>query len=224
MHIIDDLKMGFQVMLRPGETTKKSMEIGQAYSFYYKATLLPLVALIIISLIIAGALAASPLGSLFGGLLGSVGLATAVVVPILAVWILIPISILINGGLYHLFGMWTGQFKQDFNKTLTATMFSKMPTTIFLFALVVPATIALFPLFVIWELVVLVIALSNQQKVKWNVAFGVVVITVTVIAALVGLILTVFAISISGAMMGWLNAVVPHLLGNGGLPTITIPI
>jgi len=224
MHIVDELRMGLQAMLRPGEMTKKSMEVGEAYSFYYKATLLPLVAMIIVSLALAGAIAASPLGSLLGGVVGGGALASAIAIPILTIWVIIPISILIDGGLYHIFGRWTGQFKGDFNKTLTATMFSFMPTTIFLFALIVPTSIGLFPLFIIWDLIVLVLALQNQQKVGWNIAFGVVVITVAVIAAIIGIVLSVLAISLSGTVMGWLNAVLPHLLGNGGLPNITIPI
>ena len=213
MGITSDLKAGLQVMLHPGENTKKSMEVGEAYSWYFKATLIPLAALIVVALVLASAFASSPIYSLIGLHLFGLGIASAIVVPLLFVWVLIPVGILISAGLYHIVGTWAGVFKGDFNKTLTATMFSKMPTTIFLFTAIVPAAAAFYVLFAIWELIVLLIGLSNQQKLKWPVALGIVVMTVVIVAVIISLVVTVFAITFNNAIV---NAVLPHILGNNG--------
>lgn len=220
MGIFADLKKGFEVMLRPTENTKANMEIGAAYSWYYRATLIPLIVLIIVALILASAFAASPIFSIIGSSFAGLGIVAAIVVPILFVWVLIPISIFINAGLYHIIGQWTGTFKGDFNKTLTAVMFSQMPTTIFLFSLIIPATAAFFVLFIVWDLIVLLLALANQQKMKWNIALGVVIVTVVIVSAVVGLIVTVFAITVQTALV---NAILPHILGSGGYNVLGLP-
>lgn len=219
MGITSDLKAGLQVMLHPGDNTKKPMEVGEAYSWYFKVTLIPLVALIIVALILTSAFTSSPIYSLIGLHLFGIGIASAIIVPLLFVWVLIPVGILISAGLYHIVGTWSGVFKGDFNKTLTATMFSKMPTTIFLFTAIVPAAAAFYLLFAVWELVVLLLALANQQKVKWQTALGIVVMTVVIVAVVIGVVVTVFAVTFNNAIV---NAVLPHILGNNGFnQTIT---
>ncbi len=225
MGIIKDLKFGLQVMLKPGENTKKPMEIGQAFNLYYRITIIPLIVLIVFAVVMASAFAGSPLfallGQSFAGLGASALLASSILIPILVVWVLIPLSIFITGGLYHIVGKWSGQFKNDFNKTFTATMFSKLPTTIFLFTLVVPATAFLFWIFALWELIVLLVALSNQQKVKWNVALGIVLITALVVTAVIGLVFYAFAVSVSNTII---SAIIPQIISGGTTGTTPLPL
>lgn len=224
----NDLKAGLAVMLHPTDNTKKTMEIGAAYSWYYRATVIPLIALIIVALVLVSAFALSPIGVLLGPVgsaLSGLGYVGAIVLPILFMWVLIPIGIFVKAGLYHLVGTWSGQFKGDFNKTLTATMFAEMPGAIFLFALVVPATAALYFFFVVWGFIVLLLALANQQKTRWNVSLGVVLMTVVVVSAVLGVIFTVFAAAISGVSNAYINALIPHLLGDNGYTTpLTYPV
>ncbi len=220
MGIVDDLQAGFGVMLRPTENTKKTMDIGKAFGWYFRVTFIPLIALIIVSLALVGALAASPVFGVFGSTFATIGIVAAIIVPLVFLWALIPVTIFISAGLYHLVGTWTKTFKGDFNKTFTATMFSKLPTMIFLWVLLIPATSAFYVIFVVWELIVLLLALSNQQKIKWNVALGTVIITDVIVTAVLALLLTLFGIAINGAIAG---AVLPHILGNNGYSNPILP-
>ncbi len=213
MGLWKDLKSGFDLMLKPGENSKKSLNVGAAYTWYYKVTLIPLIALIVVALLLVSSFGTSPIVRVLGSAFFGLGVLTAVVLPIVFVWLLIPISILVSAGLVHIVGVWTGQFKGDLSKTLTATMFGRIPSTIFLFALIIPSSFVLYFVFAIWALVVYVIALQNQQKVSWPVALGVILITTIVVAAVIGLIATVFAVQVNNAI---LNALLPHLIGNNG--------
>jgi hypothetical protein len=216
-------------MVRPGEYTKKTMEIGAAYGWYYRVTLIPLIALIAVALIFVSAFELSTVTAVFGsvgGALLGLGYVAAIVLPILFMWVLIPVSIFISAGLYHIIGTWLGQLKGDFGRTLSAVVYSKMPTAIFASALIVlPAAVVLYLVLTAWELIVLLTALSNQQKVKWTVALGVVLITVIVVYAVLGIIFSVFAVAVSGTTNALVNAVIPHLLGNNGYTTpLTYPV
>ncbi len=225
MHVVwvKDLRSGLAVMLHPGDNTKKTMEIGAAYAWYYRVTAIPLVILIIFALAVATAFYASPIAAV-SSVVG-LGVVAAIVLPILFMWVLIPINIFISAGLFHIVAGWMGEFKGDFEKTLSAVVYSKMPSSIFLFTLIAPAILVVAPVFAIWELVVLLLALSNQQKVKWTVALGVVLITVIVVTAVVSVITAAFAIATAGAANALVNALIPHLVGNNGYITpLTYPV
>lgn len=218
-----DLRSGFAVMLHPGDNTKKTMDIGAAYAWYYRVTAVPLIVLIIFALILATAFYASPIAA-FGPIAG-LGFVAAIILPVLFMWVVIPINIFISAGLFHIVARCIGEFKGEFRKTLSAVVYSKMPSSIFLFTLIVPAVLVIAPVFALWELIVLLLALSNQQKIKWTVALGVVLITVIIVTAVVSIVTTALAIATAGAANSLVNALIPHLVGNNGYTTpLTYPV
>jgi hypothetical protein len=207
-----DFRAGLDMMFRPIENTKKSMSVGAAYKWYYRATVIPLIVLILVALALVSVFAVASLASVFGTSIFSLGVLAAIVAPIVFMWVLVPIGIFVKGGIYHIVGRWSGQFKGDFSKSLTAAMFGEIPAVFFLFVLLIPGSAVLYLLFAIWSLIVLVLGFSNQQKVHWTVALGVVVVAVVIIAALVGLLAAVFAVTVNSTI----NGLLPHFLSNNG--------
>ncbi len=202
MSVFDDLGKGVSMMLHPWENTKKNMDIGTAYVTYYTTTVVPLVAYILVSLLLVAV--AAPIFAFrhFTPFLG-LGWVGAIVIPIAVVWVFIPISIFISAAVLHIVGRLTEQFRSKFDSTLVAMMYSKLPIAMFSFMLAIPFAIPFLLLFGLWSLLISLAALANQQKISWVTALGVEVIAAALAVALLGLVATIFAVSI-GASIGQL--------------------
>ena len=184
---------GLDAILHPWETTKKSMDVGEAYMFYYKATVVPLVVYILLSLLLFGvaapALSAYPFLSNFVGF----GWAGAIIIPIVVLWILVPILIFIQAAVLHIVGAFiTKQFKQGFDKTLNASMYSKLPSALFGYLWAVPLAVPLLLIFGIWDFIVSLIALANQQKMRWTTSLGIVIISAVLLILLIDIFVNIF--------------------------------
>ncbi len=205
--VTKELRNAISLMLSPGNATKKSMKIGEAFAFYYKATLIPLVAYIIISLILSAALTATA-GAVLASIpyvapLLGIGLLAAIVVPIVVVWILIPIFAIIWAGILQIIGKALGVFKSDFENTLSAVVYGRFPVGVFSFLYAIPFASLAMPVFDLWSLVVQVVGLSNQQKLKWPAALGMVIISGTIVLAIIAIIASLLFIALGGSLLGW---------------------
>ncbi len=187
--VVDEFREGIDAVLHPGSTTKKKMEIEDAFAMYYKFSIIPTVLAIIISLF-------SQAGELYAIVLAFV------------IWIGLPISILVNSALYQFFGkVLFKAFKNSYANSVTALVYGSFPVVLFywLVSLVslggnlVTASLVLLILFIIaiWELFVTIVALANQQKCSRLTAFGVMIITGVVVA-----VILVFLVMISAAVLG----------------------
>ena len=197
------------LMLSPGSQTKKSMKMGEAFAYYYKATLIPLVAYIVISLILSAVLvstAGAVLSSIpyVAPLIGVVGIVSAITVPIVVVWILIPLFAIIWAGVLQIVGKCMGVFKSDYENTLSAVVYGRFPVALFSFLWAIPFASLLMPIFDLWSLVVQVIGLANQQKIKWPAAFGMIIISGTIVVAVLSVVAALFLIAIGGSLSGWI--------------------
>ncbi len=193
------------------------MEVRQALAFYYKAALVPL----IISVIIA-----APFGLLAGTLINSfthelistsgytniINMAVAVGFVLLYILVLLPLSILVNAAIYHLFAnnlfhIWS----KPYSNTMTAVLYSVLPVSvipilpfIWLFmpglksisAILVAVGILLFIALGIWEFIVLIISMARQQGVSGWRAFAGILISIVIFGIIVGIIDFVFAIGV----------------------------
>ena len=181
MDLRDRLEDGINVVLHPEKATSEKRGVFDALEFYYYASVVPM---------IAGAAAVTLLGvAVFGfsyfffssmpfySIIAGAGI-VVFVLALLALfaaymWILVPLSFFINAAVFQFFGRYVfRQFKRGYSRTYSAVVYGSMPQTLLVFLLAVP-----FINFIVWlwGLIVLVVALSNQQKVTKARAFAVVI-------------------------------------------------
>ncbi len=193
MSFVGDIKRGIDSVFHPDRNTKVGMSVGRALSFYYEFSILPFIAFVIVASLMlylnAAVFNTVPfLSMLYGSTLGVVAVAIAAV---LLFWILIPIGFLINAAIYQVIGKYfLRAWKGDYSKTFMATMFGSLPIVLFYWLMPVPVLGALaIAVFAVWSFVVLIIALSNAQKVSRLQSVGVVLIS----AAIIFIIVFIFA-------------------------------
>ncbi len=200
-----ELKQGMGLLLAPGNNTKRAQSIGDAYTQYYKVTLVPLVAYVILSFIFVSAAGSSRIFASIAAPLLSLGAFAMIAVPVVFVWIMLPISAFIDAAIFHVVGVALGTFRHKFENTLTALIYSRFPLGIFAFMLAVPFVTPLyFVLFGAWAVIISIIALANLQKISWVSALGIIVISVVVVMTLVALIAFVFAVSLGSSISMWM--------------------
>jgi len=190
MIVIDELKEAVNIMLHPGTATQKERSIRAAIAFYYKVLVVPLILYIILALAIPKTTLSSFMPS-----------------PLFTVILLIvsPLGLLAVAGLYHLFGKLLKVFNNPYSNTFTATVYSTVPYVLFIWLLaftnianlmLLVGIEIIFFIVLIWEIIITIIALANQQKTSRLRAFAVwlVTIIVVIIAYLAVIVTALFAL------------------------------
>ncbi len=195
MLFVDEIRTGINIMLHPTEATKGSKDIGGIFTYYYKLSFIPLVLMIIVMLALVSLIGGimnriSVIGSAFAGL----GIFSAIVFPIAILWVFMPIGFLVSAGLLQIFGKLSRQFKADYVKTLNAVIYGAVPSILFYWIFFVPLLGGIVNIIMaVWGLIVLIIALANQQKMSAFTALGVVILT----AILIGIIAVIIGLAFS---------------------------
>ncbi|MGC8675934.1 MAG: hypothetical protein ACP5T3_00240 [Candidatus Micrarchaeia archaeon] len=196
MSYAEDLRKAWNMLWSPSRESKVNMDVGKALKFYYKIGVLGMIVYFVIgaALIAAGITASSyvPLmqGSAFSAYSSYVSFGLLVFSGLVYFLVLIPISIAINSLLYQLVGRyllrsWAG----DYRKTFTAVTFSYMPLILFFWLMLVPFARILIAIFAFWQIIVLIVALAEQQKTSRTNSF--VAILATVILSMIFAMLVV---------------------------------
>jgi len=173
MIFIDELKEAVNIMLHPGTATQKERSIRAAIAFYYKVLAIPLILYIILALAIPkptlnSSMSSSPFATL-----------TLLIVILL---IVSPLVLLVDAGLYHLFGKFLFKvFKNPYSNTFTATVYSTVPFVLLVWLLgfisianpvLLVGILIIFVILGIWGVIITIIALANQQKTSRLTAFA----------------------------------------------------
>ncbi|MGC8587361.1 MAG: hypothetical protein ACP5K9_03710 [Candidatus Micrarchaeia archaeon] len=172
------------IFFKPSSITGKKQSIGESLAFYYKASILPLLLFMAFSYIFFYYRPVYSYGIPMMGIINVPFL--AVLWAILLVWVAIPISIFVNAFLYQLIGyyflrLWNGSYE----KTFAAVMFGEIPVVSLIWLMPIPIANVIFFIAVLWGFGVLVIALSEQQKITRLRALGAVLLTGFAVALIV---------------------------------------
>lgn len=173
MAYMDDIKFLWNLVWDPEKHTKRSMDFGTAVRLYYKLAVIPFIVYVIFgSLAIAAGLGAHKVGT--GSLLYSLDHAFSTLSYFSVFWggivlffIALPLGIAIDALIYQLIAkVFLGVWKGNYDKTFVALMYGLFPLLLLLWLSVIPLFNSLFVIIApIWSIIVIVIALSNQQKV-----------------------------------------------------------
>lgn len=200
MIFVDELKKAIDVMLLK-DKTPKAMGVGEALGFYYKATLIPMILTIIISVIvgtlaiglISGVLStvtqSSSVGSLFG--LAGVGFGLIFVLFIvLTYWVITPIGLLIEAAIYHVIGKLFRQFKEGYNATFNAMVYTAMISSVLLFLMFIPLLGIIIAIIAsIWAFISIIIWIARFQKISGLMSFLILIVTWIIIYAIIFLVI-----------------------------------
>lgn len=208
MLFVDEIRTGINIMLHPTAATKGSKDIGGIFTYYYKLSFIPLVLMIIVMLALA-----SLVGGIMnkipaiGGAFAALGILGAIVLPIAILWVFMPIGFLVSAGLLQIFGKLSKQFKADYAKTLNAVIYGAVPSVLFYWIFFVPLLGGAVNIIMsIWGLIVLIIALANQQRMGSFAALGVIILTAIVVGIIVGLVALAFSVAFLSGIASAINS------------------
>jgi len=162
----NDLGLAWGIIKNPGKFAGKQMSYLSALKLYYEATIIPFILSLVVGIPII------PLGvnmflMPFSNVLIGAGLTIAFIIGlILSLWIIVPIGIFINAFIYHIVGKYIlNAWNKDYEKTFVATLFGTLPAVFLYWLIPIPLlNIAAVVAMVVWNLIVLIISLSLQQK------------------------------------------------------------
>ncbi|MGI0141798.1 MAG: YIP1 family protein [Candidatus Micrarchaeales archaeon] len=200
MGYMNDLRFAYSILFRPASAAKKNFTARQFLGLYYKLTVIPFIIYLVIGALLIQ-FGASSISTSLAGLASIFPIATALAYPLLILsgvlifWIAIPIGFAIDAFIYQIVGkLFLNVWKGNYDKTFVAAGFAVMPAMLFYWLLSIPILNVLYIIVVgIWEIVLLVIALSVQQKVSRLQAFasvlsGLVLAILVVLLIVVGII------------------------------------
>lgn len=171
--IIDEVNKGIDIMLHPGEATARKMDIRHALEFYSKLAIIPFVLTVVFYFVFVNS--------------------TLLIIPIvlLIFIIVLPVGYFIDAFIYQLFGKFIlRQFTTNYRATFSAVVYGSVPSVLFIWLENIPKIGSIFGLILgIWSFIVLLFALSNQQKISKFTAFVVLLISVAALVIVVAIIL-----------------------------------
>lgn len=236
---MDDLKFLWDLAWSPAKHVKKQLNFTSAVKLYYKLAVLPFIAYVVLGsiavslgertdIIRSGALLA-PLYSVAT----SLSYVSILWGGIILFFIALPLGIAIDALIYQLIGkFFLNTWKGNYDKTFTALLYGLFPLLLLLWLSVVPLFNSIFVIAApIWSLIIIVFALSEQQKVTRLNAMLIMVIkslVVVLFLALVGIsvfssIAYILGNAIPVASVGPLSNVTSGWLaghmGAGAMPT-----
>jgi predicted neutral ceramidase superfamily lipid hydrolase len=165
-----DVKKSWKLIYCPSKEAGVRFGVGRALKFYYGATLIPLLLIIVLGYFgmltgtITQTIAFVPFAKLFMNFLNVPQ--ALILSTILLLWVTVPIAFFIDAFIYQLVGKnFLRVFKGDYENTFSALVFGIMPYLLlfWLFLLPVVNIIALIVL-PIWSFVIEVVAFSMQQR------------------------------------------------------------
>jgi len=179
----NDLGLAWGIIKNPGKFAGKQMSYLSALKLYYEATIIPFILSLVVGIPII------PLGvnmflMPFSNVLIGAGLTIAFIIGlILSLWIIVPIGIFINAFIYHVVGKYIlNAWNKDYEKTFVATLFGTLPEVFLYWLLPIPLlNVAAVVAMVVWNLIVLTISLSLQQKTSRINAFVAIVASVLLV-------------------------------------------
>jgi len=188
MIVIDELKEAVNIMFSPGTATQKERSIRAAIAFYYKVLVVPLILYILALAIPETTISPYMLYSLLYIILAlaipETTISLVILSPLFTVISLIvyPLVLLVVAGLYHLVGKLIKVFNNPYSNTFTATVYSTVPYVLLVWLLAFtnnanPMLLVgidiIFFVVAIWEIIITIIAFTNQQKTSRLRAFAV---------------------------------------------------
>ncbi|MDE1823210.1 MAG: YIP1 family protein [Candidatus Micrarchaeota archaeon] len=197
MSVTNDLKFLWNLVWDPEKGSKKSFDFGGAVKLYYTLAVFAFIAYVVVGSIAAYFGISVNQGTSFpaSALLSLVRAVSYVALfwkGLVMFFVILPLSIAIDAFIYQLVGKtFLNMWKGTYDKTFTALVFSLFPLLLLYWLSVIPVFDALFIILApIWSLIVLVIALSVQQKIRRLDALAVVILKsflVLFVLVLVGL-------------------------------------
>ncbi|MDE1860694.1 MAG: hypothetical protein KGH72_03160 [Candidatus Micrarchaeota archaeon] len=193
MMLIDDYKNIFNIMLHPGDATKKAMGVGDGIVFFWKSAAIPFI-LQLIEVILFASLFTAALGPLMmaagsssstGGVVSGLIAGATVVFVVLLFVIIVPIAMIIGAAIVYVIGKYLLGFKGDYANTFTGIVYG----TAAVYALIWIPFVSIIGY--LWGFIVEVIAVANQNKTDWVHSF----------VAIILLPVVLFIISIAAAAL-----------------------
>lgn len=198
MTYMDELKFFWNLVWNPEKYTKRQLNFGSALKLYYTVALLPFIAYIVVGsiMILTGASTHSAV-RLFPGFrafLGAASYASVILGGIFLFFIILPLSIAIDAFLYQVIAkFFLNVWRGNYEKTFAALVFALFPLLLLMWLDTVPFLNVIFIILApIWTIVVLVLALSQQQKItRLNALLTMIIKSIIVLLVLVLLGLSV---------------------------------
>lgn len=187
--LINPIKEAWNVMLHPSRANTST-----GPSFYYRAVVIPG----IINAIIAAVLIAAFPTALTSYASAGLGPIMEFIIFLLIMFLGIPVSIVINSAVLHLFAKLLFKvLKQPFNNTLTAMSYSMSPLIFFYWtqALPTPANLVADIILMIWTFIIGIFMLSKTQQVSKLRALGAVLIAMLIPLAIIFIVVIIVLLS-----------------------------
>lgn len=190
MVIVEEINKASNIMQNPGRATTKVMKWGDAFAYYYKLTIVPLILYIIIASVFV-----TLFGNAFGqgfnyaltritsivsptsvqliptnsqlatSIVSAFGIYSAIAYPLIFLWILLPIAMIIFAVFYQGVGAFFGTATKNFNATVSAIVYGISPMVLFYWLLAIALVgPAIYAILIVWALIVLIAALANLHK------------------------------------------------------------
>ncbi|MGC8671839.1 MAG: hypothetical protein ACP5TJ_03025 [Candidatus Micrarchaeia archaeon] len=192
-----DIGKAWNLLWHPERESKQRMDIMSSLKFYYEIGIVGMLAYVFVGVGLL-ALGISLLPYTYFIPMQAHFLAYSVFLPyylvvfagLLVFLVLFPVSIAVNAFLYQLVGKyllksWAG----DYSRTFAAVTFSYMPVVLFFWLMAVPFLKVLIAVLAIWQIAVLIIALSEQQRTTRQAAFVAWLATLVLVALFAFLIM-----------------------------------
>jgi hypothetical protein len=193
---LKDLSRAANVMLRPGSSTRRMMDLEEGFSFYYKVSIVPIVLFAFFLLIFGSGIAA------FFETVSFVSF----------FWIIVPLYIIIQSAIIHFVCNFAlKEFKRGYYETMAASIYGAV---VFMLSSCLMANPAFGPLAfliaLLWGFFTFIVALSNLQKVSRLSALIAVVITYvfeSVITVVIMMMLTFGLFAMFSNMLGLMHGI-----------------
>ncbi len=219
MSYADELKFFWSLVWKPEKESKRQLDLGSALRLYYSLAVLPFVAYLVVGGIAAmfGARAGISPGSPLNSVLDVAAKISFVSVfwgGILLFFILIPIGIAIDALIYQIIAkIFLNAWKGNYERTFTALVYGVLPVLMLLWLSFVPIINAIYIIIApVWALVVFIIALSVQQKIRRLDALLIVIvksILVIAVLALLGISIVATVAYLAGSVIQAGSSFVP---------------
>ena len=205
MGFMKNVKLAWDVYFHPSAVAKSKMSVGDALKFYYQNTVIPAIIFIIIGAAMISLGVSSYGSTLFGGsagLLAGIG-AAAIVLGLVYFWVLVPISIFINAFIYQLVGYnLLKVFDKNYERSFAAVMFAQLPMMLLYWVVAIPVVgIAALIVLSVWSIVVLIVSLASQHKVKRTDAVVAILAAMLLVFALTAVIFAFTYLFASAALL-----------------------
>ncbi|MCL4388595.1 MAG: hypothetical protein M1564_04115 [Candidatus Marsarchaeota archaeon] len=205
MGFMKNINLGWKVYFHPSFLAKSKMSVGDALKFYYQNTIVPAIIFIIIGAAMISLGISSYGSTIFGGnaaFLAGIG-AVAIVLGLVYFWVLVPISIFINAFIYQLVGYNLLKiFDKNYDRSFAAVMFAELPMMLLYWVVAIPIVgIAALVVLSVWSMVVLIVSLAAQHKVKRTDAVVAILAAMLLVFALTAVIFAFTYIFASAALL-----------------------